>query len=35
MNRHVNNEEHECKTGHVKGRILEGGWRESEEGKGG
>jgi hypothetical protein len=24
MNRHLNNAGHECKTGHVKGRVIAG-----------
>jgi hypothetical protein len=32
MNRHLNNEGQECKTGHVKGRGLPGG-EVNEEGK--
>jgi hypothetical protein len=30
MNRHLNNEGQECKTGHVKGRVLV---EEKKEGK--
>jgi hypothetical protein len=37
MNRHLNNEGQECKTGHVKRRVIEGEGerRANGEGKGG
>jgi hypothetical protein len=33
MNRHLNNEGQECKTGYVKRRALAGGGRVNEYGK--
>jgi hypothetical protein len=35
MNEHLNNERQECKTGHVKGRVIVGGGRVNKEGEGG